>query len=65
MPVTYLGQDTVARLPFTEDLTRSDGSQRRQVLYWDDASRRGGLRGSGGMWIGAREPCTGQLPKEV
>ena len=47
MPVTYLGQDTVARLPFTEDLTKSDGSQRRQVLYWDDASRRDGLRGFG------------------
>jgi integrase len=47
MPVTYLGQDTVARLPFAKDLTKSDGSQRRQVLYWDDASRRGGLRGFG------------------
>ena len=47
MPVAYLDQDTVKRLPQKEDLTKPDGSWRRQVLYWDDATRKGGLRGFG------------------
>ena len=47
MPVAYLDQHTVKHLPQKEDLTKPDGSLRRQVLYWDDASRKGGLRGFG------------------
>jgi integrase len=47
LPVAYLDQDTVKRLPQREDLVKPDGSRRRQVLYWDDATRKGGLRGFG------------------
>jgi integrase len=47
LPVTYLDQDTVKRLPQREHLVKLDGSRRRQVLYWDDATRKGGLRGFG------------------
>jgi integrase len=47
LPVAYLDQHSVVRLPQQQDLTKADGSVRRQVLYWDDASRKGGLRGFG------------------
>jgi hypothetical protein len=47
LPVAHLDQDTVKRLPQKEDLTKPDGSWRRQIFYWDDATRKGGLRGFG------------------